>query len=287
MTKQVKQFIPLIQSNNEAYNQLSIVEQVAFSAIYNRLSSSERNEGFFDKKLGKHFVIYSNEELAKLTKTSHRTITRAIKHMCELGLLSIKRTFNGVHKLFPVLPDEMARNVDITPCAKLAHTHTPIWHTNHINNNHNKNTNNTINTASEPERVQIANIDLNKLNIKAYSSMLTTKLNMPETAVKTLEAFSFGNIDVMKEYTTLILKAKKCVFNTANSQKYQYAKQSTQFETNQYIAEGLSETITRVLVSAKNKAKNKNWFNKFVMKSFIAFFEECAEKFNPNNLISM
>jgi len=46
----------------------------------------------------------------------------------------------------------MGRNVDITPSAKLADTHTPIWPTNHIINNHNKNTNNTINTASESDK---------------------------------------------------------------------------------------------------------------------------------------
>lgn len=287
MTKQVKQFIPLIQSDNEAYNQLSLVEQVSYSAIYNRLGSSEKNEQFYDKKIGKHFVIYSNEELAKLTKSSVRTISRAIKHLRNLGLLTIKRTFNGVHKLFPVLPEEMGRNVDITPSAKLADTHTPFWRTNHIINNHNKNTNNAINTASESKSSNIASINLEKLNIKAYSSMLQSKLNMPEKAVKTLEDLSFGNIDVMKDYITLILKAKKCVYNTANSQKYQYAKQSTQFETNQFITEKLPETITRVLISAKNKAKNKKWFNKFVMKSFIAFFEECAEKFNPNSQLVM
>lgn len=199
MTKQVKQFIPLIQSDNEAYDQLSLVEQVAYSAIYNRLGSSEKNEQFYDKKIGKHFVIYSNEELAKLTKSSVRTISRAIKHLRDLGLLAIRRTFNGVHKIFPVLPEEMERNVDITPSAKLADTHTPFWRTNHIINNHNKNTNNTINTASKTEILPVSTINLEKLNIKAYSSMLQSKLNMSEKAVETLEALSFF-IMIAKKY---------------------------------------------------------------------------------------
>lgn len=259
-----KQFIKL--PTDECFNKLKPVARVAWSALYDRLHSSNGNRQFYYEKWDKYYVIFSREEMADYLGVSIATVTSIYKQLKSAGLLLVKKVFNGSDLLFPKMTDEMAVEVNSNgESQKTSRPKVEKVDSNQTDPSQREITNNTINTDNQI--------------FESLKSSLATKSGMPVDAVNSLASLSYGSYENLYHYAGLMLKAKSAVRNTAKSQNYKYANESTFFETNHHITDHLAENIQRIILTAKRATNNDNWFDKYVVRSFITFFEQAANAY--------
>lgn len=240
---------------------LSPNEQVALAYIYDRMSLSEGNSDFYDKKHNAYFVKFSREELAEKLNVSINTITNIFKSLKKKGWLIVKQRFNSSNRIF--LPISLETKNCSAKTQKLDSNHTELKHTNK--------TTDTNETKVDNHKL-VASYQLDAL---ADSIVQSSGLN--QHAVNILKAFSFGDVNKLYNYAGLVFKAKKCVLNAHKdvSGINAYGR----FETNEYINNRLDKLLKDVIPNAERKAKNKSGY---IFRSLFNFFEEEIDSFMQN-----
>ena len=91
---------------NPEYKNLSHSAMVAYSALIDRMSLSDRNDWRDDD--GQIFILYSNKELCKTMNCSHETVTKKLRELEQFGLLKRKKRGQGKSDVLYVLePSEV------------------------------------------------------------------------------------------------------------------------------------------------------------------------------------
>ncbi|MHA8137706.1 hypothetical protein ACYATM_01075 [Lactobacillaceae bacterium Scapto_B20] len=80
-----------IKINRDDYQQLdNLVEVTILSLFKDLLKSSQHNERFYDPKLKKFFVAYTNVKLRRRIHCGKKTCTKAIQELSNRGLITIQ-----------------------------------------------------------------------------------------------------------------------------------------------------------------------------------------------------
>ena len=91
---------------NSEYKNLSHSAMVAYAALIDRMSLSDRNDWRDDD--GQIFILYSNKELCKTMNCSHETVTKKLRELEHFGLLKRKKRGQGKADVLYVLePSEV------------------------------------------------------------------------------------------------------------------------------------------------------------------------------------
>lgn len=238
---------------------LSPNEQVALSYIYDRMSLSEGNSDFYDKKHNAYFVTFSREELAEKLNVSINTITNIFKSLKKKGWLIVKQRFNSSNRIF--LPISL-ENKNCTAKTqkfdsnKTEHNHTdkPITNTTFSDTN--------VSRQAQPSS-QFDNLAMS----------LITKSGLSPKTVEVMQEYANGNPDTLYGYAQMLFLAKKSAFKNRND----IPAELKSLEHNYMINQGLDSSIVRIMQSAtKGHVKAKG----YLFKSFLNVIESKISAFN-------
>lgn len=237
---------------------LSPNEQVALSYIYDRMSLSEGNNDFYDKKHNAYFVTFSREELAEKLNVSTNTITNIFKSLKAKGWLIVKQRFNSSNRIF--LPISLKTKNCSAKTQKLVsnktehnHTDKPITNTTFSDTN--------VSRQSQPS----------KFDNLAMS--LITKSGLSPKTVEVMQEYANGNPDTLYNYAQMLFLAKKSAFKNRDD----ITSELKSLEHNYMINQGLDSSIVRIMQSATKGHVNAKGY---LFKSFLNVIESKISAFN-------
>lgn len=238
---------------------LSPNEQVALSYIYDRMSLSEGNNDFYDKKHNAYFVTFSREELSEKLNVSMNTITNIFKSLKAKGWLIVKQRFNSSNRIFLPISLETkncSAKTQKFDSNKTEHNHTdkPITNTTFSDTNNAR--------QSQPSS-QFDNLAMS----------LVTKSGLSPKTVEVMQEYSNGNPDTLYGYAQMLFLAKKSAFKN----KKDIPAELKSLEHNYMINDGLDSSITRIMQSA---TKGHVDAKAYMFKSFLNLIESKISAFN-------
>ncbi|MHA8109923.1 hypothetical protein ACYATP_00030 [Lactobacillaceae bacterium Melli_B4] len=260
---------------------------VIYTLIYDRMQSSITRDAFYDKKVQRHYVIYTVKELADFIGISDRTVGKFIKELTEGGYLKIKRQFSKANKIF--IPDfneeavlqELKERRDYNDSIN---ENNSVPYTKNIPTNHTdfKQTNQQYNTRVNTRNCQknTKNQDGNLPNVSFESWIESTahgySMNrvVPETVAKYAQYFDDPK-DVAYKFIGTISRVRGFI-----AKKFKVkGTELSQFDSNANFGVELADKVRSVMshVIAK-KIKDLNQVLAYLNKSLQNFFTQAMGK---------
>lgn len=234
---------------------LSPNEQVALSYIYDRMSLSEGNNDFYDKKHNAYYVTFSREELSEKLNVSINTVTNIFKSLKAKGWLIVKQRFNSINRIF--LPISLENKNCTAKTQKFDSNKTEHNHTKHKKTHNNNDTETTVDS----------------LKLDGIAQSLKDKAGFSPRLVSKLKALSFNDSEKLYNYGQIILKAKRTALRFSVSKNSELRK----FETNPLLNEYLEKKAEPIIRNANRKANNSYGY---MFKSFKNSLEEAIDDYS-------
>lgn len=282
--------------NNDKYQNLDMTTVMLYSLYNNRLSCSIYNsgDGSWTDREGRVYILFTNEEAAKILRVSQRKITTCRQKLIDENLIEINKVGLKEHRIFLATP-EHSEITKVMPYKNTVYQKTIVLHKQHAKkatsnkqNNHtsasnhkNLDTNDTKETVTNSDGVFENTGNLDDTLLEGLQQRFANAIN--PKAFARIKNITNNNYSQTKWFVDTIFKAKKNAQNMFVNAGLPLAYlDAFSFEENKNYYDGLESAmiVTIEQVYRYGNVKNPKAFFYIFLRGF---FIEQAKKYLVEN----